>query len=522
MKKEAFQYIWFFVILVSIGLVLLGSFSILGFLVFNPSGELTTDPSVVLLTHMNGNVLDNSGNNNQGNIIGNVDCNVQGKFNQGCGFDSQSEYITIPDSGSLDLTNALTISAWVYPKGSTGRTQAIAYKYASYGLTLNNNLYAFAEMCYTTGNCNNNVQSSNQLTTNQWHHVVFTFDGANLKIYVDGVLAGTRARQGVIQKTNTNLQIGLVSNWNFNGAIDELVVFNRALSESEILELYNAQPSQTQPPQTCTENWQCSSWDSCVDDIQTRTCLDNNNCGTINNKPVTTQACTTPMQDATQPTCQENWQCNVWSACINGKQVRECIDINNCGTTNNLPQVQRDCQLQECRENWECTAFGSCVDGLQERFCIEKNNCGTTNNKPITTQPCTEEGIIQKLTGQEECEIKRVEWTDLNGNRKDTALNGETVYLTVETENCEGKAVDYNILETDGVFGVEEEDKDSGVVINGKARKSYAARWKEDKVLGIFPGGDPDLFFRAKINPEGTSNVLTVLQQEAGALIMLI
>lgn len=47
----------------------------------------------------------------------------------------------------------------------------------------------------------------------------------------------------------------------------------------------------TTPPETCTENWTCDDWSTCENNSQTRTCVDSNACGTISNKPATTQAC---------------------------------------------------------------------------------------------------------------------------------------------------------------------------------------------------------------------------------------
>ena len=84
--------------------------------------------------------------------------------------------------------------------------------------------------------------------------------------------------------------------------------------------------------------------------------------------------------------CIENWYCNEWSECINGIQTRNCIDNNDCGTTNDKPTETQACE--ECTENWQCTAWSSCINGTQTRTCIDDNNCGTTNNIPALTQTC--------------------------------------------------------------------------------------------------------------------------------------
>ena len=78
-------------------------------------GEIIADASTLLLMHMNGNANDSSGRGNNGAITGNVNCSVNGKFNQACGFDGAGDYIQI--SGTSDILenkNAFTISAWIY------------------------------------------------------------------------------------------------------------------------------------------------------------------------------------------------------------------------------------------------------------------------------------------------------------------------------------------------------------------------------------------------------------------------
>jgi len=55
---------------------------------------------------------------------------------------------------------------------------------------------------------------------------------------------------------------------------------------------------------TCTENWDCSDWSTCVSNVQTRTCTDLNNCGTTSLKPATTQSCIASC------TCKVDSNCN--------------------------------------------------------------------------------------------------------------------------------------------------------------------------------------------------------------------
>ena len=86
------------IVLILLGIVLAAIFlrgNGIGYLIFDSSGGLTADSSVVGLWHMNGNAVDSSGKGNDGIINGGVDCNVQGKFGKGCGFDGVDDYISI-------------------------------------------------------------------------------------------------------------------------------------------------------------------------------------------------------------------------------------------------------------------------------------------------------------------------------------------------------------------------------------------------------------------------------------------
>jgi hypothetical protein len=91
----------------------------------------------------------------------------------------------------------------------------------------------------------------------------------------------------------------------------------------------------------CEENWTCSEWSDCLNEIQTRICTDLNDCGTNNSKPTETQDCVVPVE------CVENWTCSEWSTCFNKMQNRACIDLNNCGTQKNKPEETQRCEVRQ-------------------------------------------------------------------------------------------------------------------------------------------------------------------------------
>jgi hypothetical protein len=75
-----------------------------------------------------------------------------------------------------------------------------------------------------------------------------------------------------------------------------------------------------------------------------------------------TEGITQTNQTGTQQQCQERWVCSEWSECINGVQTRTCRDENNCGTNNNEPFTSQPCSPEERKE--EKTSEGVRITGL--------------------------------------------------------------------------------------------------------------------------------------------------------------
>lgn len=85
------------------------------------------------------------------------------------------------------------------------------------------------------------------IALNNWYHVIFTYDNAELKLYLNGTLVGTTAGQNLISSTATNdISFGVSSQTDgylnpYNGVIDNTGMWNRALSQCEVTELYTGQ-----------------------------------------------------------------------------------------------------------------------------------------------------------------------------------------------------------------------------------------------------------------------------------------
>ena len=83
----------------------------------------------------------------------------------------------------------------------------------------------------------NNIYGKSDVVDNKWHHVCGTYDGSKARIFVDGVFENEIGAKGNIILCPHNAMIGRAARWSdrhFNGIIDEVAIYNRALTEREI------------------------------------------------------------------------------------------------------------------------------------------------------------------------------------------------------------------------------------------------------------------------------------------------
>lgn len=216
--------------------------------------------SMVLWLPLDGNANDIKGGNH-GSVIGSGTF-VPAVVDQGFKGVSGS-LVKVNDAPNLDITN-LTLDAWVRVDAITpGRNMAIIWKGDPAGASITTP-YAisisgttspatgtpgcvFATI--TNGVTPQYIHSLNPIPvgTGTFTHVAVTADGSTLLLYVNGVQANASQVQAVIPYANTRaVQIGgadIPSNSHLDGVVDEVEIFNRALSQSEIEAIYNAGPS---------------------------------------------------------------------------------------------------------------------------------------------------------------------------------------------------------------------------------------------------------------------------------------
>jgi len=182
-------------------------------------------------------VADSSGNGNNGSITG-ATWTTAGKYGSALSFNGTNNLVSVPDSNSLDLTTAMTLEAWVKPTalGTTWRTVLMKERSAnmSYDLYANDDK-GFPETAVWIGG-EKASKATAGLPLNAWTHLAATYDGANLRLYVNGTQTATIAQTGSITTSTGALRIGGNNVWPewFSGVIDEVRVYNRALSATEI------------------------------------------------------------------------------------------------------------------------------------------------------------------------------------------------------------------------------------------------------------------------------------------------
>ena len=168
-----------------------------------------------------------------------------GKENSALLFDGTDDYVTVGDATNLNPDTAITISAWVKwaidPTTGNSRAQIISKNGDSqYQLQHNDGNTAF-EFALGTSSGRESVVTSTTPSQNVWYFVAGTYDGQTMKLYVDGSLDNSASWSGYITPSANDLDIGrrsVENDRNFNGIIDEVSMWNRALDAMEINTLY--------------------------------------------------------------------------------------------------------------------------------------------------------------------------------------------------------------------------------------------------------------------------------------------
>jgi hypothetical protein len=187
-------------------------------------------------------VADVSGNGNNG-AIGSATWTTAGKYGGALSFNGSNARVTVPDANSLDLNNAMTLEAWVFPTTLGGWREVIC--------KVDDIYYLMGSSDTTTPavrvNFGASMRGPASLALNTWTHLAGTYDGATLRLYVNGVQVASQARSGLIPASTGALTFGgdALYGQYFAGRIDEVRIYNRALSVLELASDMNTPVSDT-------------------------------------------------------------------------------------------------------------------------------------------------------------------------------------------------------------------------------------------------------------------------------------
>lgn len=202
---------------------------------------------------------DNSGTGNNGTINGNTQC-AAGIKGKSLSFNGSTDYVYIPHSESLNITEQISYGAWVKLKDVTGFTdndiilnkEGIPYELAIHDNTGSITCFPdsiptydfsfYVEVGHENHECGW-ADGGKKVEKNLWTFLFITYDGSQVKTYFNGSLVSTYYAGGYISSTYEPLLIGARGGSGeagafFNGLIDEVRIYNRVLNDNEIKELY--------------------------------------------------------------------------------------------------------------------------------------------------------------------------------------------------------------------------------------------------------------------------------------------
>ena len=202
------------------------------------TASVFADDTLVAYWSFDDTVKDLSGNGNDGEIKGDPQW-VEGKFGKALQFDGVDDFVFVKDSDSLDVTDALTLEAWIKPEAipASGerkvvyKSDAYLIKVRSSKISCDVNVNGWIGSLYDVKNT----------PLDEWYHVAVVYDGTAEILYINAVEVDRKERSGKISATAKHLGIGAIKkddNSNpydfFKGLIDEVRIYSRAMGPDEL------------------------------------------------------------------------------------------------------------------------------------------------------------------------------------------------------------------------------------------------------------------------------------------------
>ena len=190
-------------------------------------------------------IMDSTANTNHGTLSGTTasfgEWGPVGRALQFAGTndpDGELDSVAVPDRPSLDIQTQITVAAWIYTRTNDSNRKAIFEKLSAYYFNIRDAKPQFYLEGVQSGG-NYFAPSAGVLPTNAWAHVAATYSGTNMVIYVNATPVVSQVTNGTIAATSSDLWLGYGSPSRYwQGYLDDLRIYNRALSAGEIRALY--------------------------------------------------------------------------------------------------------------------------------------------------------------------------------------------------------------------------------------------------------------------------------------------
>ncbi len=226
-------------------LVYLFSFVLVTSLILTSAAE-GADPNLVAWYRFDGDALDSSGNDLHGTEMGDPTYEA-GVFGQAISLDGDGDYVDCGLAPEFDITDFITFTYWIkvveFDKGWNTVLSRGDDSWRSSRAGENN--FMEAAVSGTTGNYTYGVTP---VDDGEWHHVGWVYDGTMNYLYVDGEVDATEESTGQITVSTFPLYIGNNSantDREWTGLIDDVLIFNRALSQEEVQRIMQSSTSET-------------------------------------------------------------------------------------------------------------------------------------------------------------------------------------------------------------------------------------------------------------------------------------
>ena len=205
-----------------------------------------------LLAHypFEGNANDESGNGNDGTLNGNPQF-VEGQEGQAISLDGDDDFVQTDPSSSLKVDEKLTFAAWVFVDLDSMAKKTLAVQGTDVDTDGNWEIRVSDDGSFALdknnvdGNVDGSARSDGGIPVRQWHHVAITFSGGTTKFYIDGALDSEKDfGASSFNTTSDGIKIGDREYTgdetdDFKGEMDEVRLYDRALTEEEVQELYD-------------------------------------------------------------------------------------------------------------------------------------------------------------------------------------------------------------------------------------------------------------------------------------------